>query len=149
MQTFLPYPDFSKTAAYLDRQRLGNQRCEAKVILKTALGVTQGWAHHPAVRMWQGSEIVLCDYGIAIYLEWRHRGYKDKQLEFFKRWRTMLFRLWTKDSLWPSPVWLGNEDFHVSHRSNLLRKNPEHYSQFGWEEPADLPYYWPVPKETL
>ena len=34
MQTFLPYHDFAATARALDRQRLGNQRGEAKVILK-------------------------------------------------------------------------------------------------------------------
>ena len=34
---------------------------------------------------------------------------------------------------------------HASHRSNLLRKDPEHYMQFGWTEPPDLPYVWPVP----
>lgn len=34
---------------------------------------------------------------------------------------------------------------HASHRSNLLRKEPEYYTQFGWTEPPDLPYVWPVP----
>ena len=34
---------------------------------------------------------------------------------------------------------------HASHRSNLLRKEPAHYTQFGWTEPPDLPYVWPVP----
>lgn len=34
---------------------------------------------------------------------------------------------------------------HASHRSNLLRKEPEHYTQFGWTEPPDLAYVWPVP----
>jgi hypothetical protein len=28
--------------------------------------------------------------------------------------------------------------------SNLIRKNPQHYSQYGWTEPQDLPYIWPV-----
>lgn len=40
--------------------------------------------------------------------------------------------------------WLGNEAFHASHRSNLLRKDPEHYKQFNWTEPNNLPYVWPV-----
>jgi hypothetical protein len=42
-----------------------------------------------------------------------------------------------------APPWLGCDEFHSSHRSNLLRKLPEHYSQFGWSEPNDLPYVWP------
>jgi hypothetical protein len=42
------------------------------------------------------------------------------------------------------PPWLGNEDFHRSHRSNLLRKYPEHYRQFWPDEPDNLPYFWPT-----
>ena len=34
MQTFLPYPDFARSAAVLDRQRLGKQRVEVLQILK-------------------------------------------------------------------------------------------------------------------
>jgi hypothetical protein len=41
------------------------------------------------------------------------------------------------------PPWLGDERLHASHRSNLLRKDPEHYGQFEWTEPDDLPYWWP------
>jgi len=41
------------------------------------------------------------------------------------------------------PPWIGQENFHASHRSNLLRKKPDHYGQFGWDEPRDLPYVWP------
>ena len=45
MQTFLPYPDFVKSALVLDYRRLGKQRVEARQILdiivndKKALGV--------------------------------------------------------------------------------------------------------------
>jgi hypothetical protein len=37
---------------------------------------------------------------------------------------------------------LGREDFHESHRSNLLRKDPDHYYKFGWTEPTNLEYVW-------
>ena len=40
------------------------------------------------------------------------------------------------------PWWLGNEDFHRSHQSNLLRKDPVHYAIF--DVPDDLPYLWPM-----
>ena len=40
------------------------------------------------------------------------------------------------------PLWFGNENFHASHISNLLRKNFEYYSQFGWKEDINLPYVW-------
>lgn len=43
------------------------------------------------------------------------------------------------------PEWFGDKDFHRSHASNLIRKNPEHYRPiFGDDVPDDLPYIWPV-----
>jgi hypothetical protein len=137
MQTFLPYPNFVKSAACLDRQRLGKQRVEAWQILNTLLGNSKGWINHPAIKMWDGHQKQLCKYGIAICRAWRKRGYKDTLLEKFR-----IFFLLYED--FGTPNWLGNSDFHASHRSNLLRKNPEYYSQFGWKEPDNLPYIWPV-----
>ena len=37
------------------------------------------------------------------------------------------------------PPWLGLDPVHVSHRSSLLRKDPEHYRRFFPTEPDDLP----------
>jgi hypothetical protein len=42
------------------------------------------------------------------------------------------------------PSWLGDPQFHAAHRSNLLRKDPEYYGKFGWTEPDDLEYPWPL-----
>jgi hypothetical protein len=42
------------------------------------------------------------------------------------------------------PFWLGNVRLHQSHMSNLLRKNPEYYSEFAKFVPDNLEYYWPV-----
>ena len=42
------------------------------------------------------------------------------------------------------PPWFGNNSFHASHRSNLLRKNKKHYSKFKWKEPQNIPYIWPT-----
>jgi hypothetical protein len=38
------------------------------------------------------------------------------------------------------PEWFGHNKFHAAHRSNLLRKDPVYYGQFGWREKQDLPY---------
>ena len=40
------------------------------------------------------------------------------------------------------PYWLGNEEFHSSHRANLLRKDSEYYSKHGWTEDPNDPYVW-------
>ncbi len=134
MQTFLPYADFVETAKCLDYKRLGKQRVEAYQILEAIL-YGKGWIHHPATLMWVGYDEALVKYGIAICQEWRNRGYKDTMLEKFEALRK---------SLVIYPPWLGKEIFHASHRSNLLHKNPEYYSQFNWKEKDNLEYYWPV-----
>ena len=51
MQTFLPYPDFTASAAALDPRRLGKQRVEALQVLRGLTVAGYGWRHHPAVRM--------------------------------------------------------------------------------------------------
>lgn len=135
MQTFLPYPSFQQTATCLDYRRLGKQRSECKQILN-ALRHGGGWSNHPAVKMWRGHERTLCLYAIVICLEWRQRGYKDQQLEWF------INRVLDTPN-GEDPPWLGDDAFHASHRSNLLRKKPDHYEQFSWDESPDLPYVWP------
>ena len=60
------------------------------------------------------------------------------------RWRVYFRHRMRKLSDTGMPSWLGDLDFHASHRSNLLRKDPEWYGQFGWNDPHDLPYVWPV-----
>ena len=42
------------------------------------------------------------------------------------------------------PTWLGQKNFHASHRSNLKRKDELYYEKYEWNESSDLPYLWPV-----
>lgn len=138
MQTFLPLADYAQSAACLDNKRLGKQRVECMRIYNCLIGVTQGWRNHPAVLMWKGHEGALLAYATQISTEWRSRGKQDKMLEWFLP--RAQFHLATVDP----PPWFGDEEFHASHRSNLLRKDPAWYSQFGWTEDSSLPYVWPV-----
>lgn len=136
MQTFLPYASFSESAKTLDRQRLGKQRVETWQILNALRGNSKGWTNHPATRMWRGYEEALAHYGDAICFEWVRRGYRDTMLERFHPWLTHASPV--------LPPWLGDDDFHLSHRSNLVRKNAAHYRPL-WPTVADnLPYVWPV-----
>lgn len=155
MQTFVPYPSFSDSAKVLDDKRLGKQRVEAKQIL-IALGVPVGqhdgnpssrWRHHPAVKMWRGFERYLAHYAIAICQEWKSRGFHDSLEEQFvdaSRWIVSAFHDISPSSVCGIPPWFGDDKVHASHRSNLLRKFPEHYSKFSWSESSDLPYVWPT-----
>jgi Pyrimidine dimer DNA glycosylase len=136
MQTFLPLPDFAASAGVLDDVRLGKQRVEAYQVIRTLDEVTRGWRHHPVVKMWRGYEAALVDYGLVVCLEWTSRGRAD----------TVHDKLLAHARPGPAvlPPWFGDEALHASHRSNLLRKDPEWYGRFGWAEPPDLPYVWPV-----
>ena len=40
------------------------------------------------------------------------------------------------------PVWFGDNEFHKSHRQNLLRKDPIHYGKEGWSEDPNDVYRW-------
>ena len=136
MQTFLPYPSFAESAACLDSKRLGKQRVEALQIWNIVSGKrsTGGWINHPAVRMWRGHPDALALYTNIMITEWIKRGYNNT-MELLKPIQLPEFTL---------PSWLGNADLHASHRSNLLRKDSEFYSQYNWSEPDDLPYVWSV-----
>lgn len=163
MQTFLPYPNIWASARCLDNKRLGKQRVECKQIL-IALGVDVGehrgntasrWRNHPAVRMWRGHEMSLAEYGEIMCAAWRHRGFRDTLRDQFREVADRLNQavLGNKRFVFSSPAsspnWLGYDRLHASHRSNLLRKDPVHYGQFGWQESPDLPYWWPIDKEVL
>lgn len=168
MQTFLPYPNIIQSAQCLDNKRLGKQRVEALQILKA---INQGleiafiwdwddngkeykkllwfksldsgdgiiktpWFNHPCIKMWKGFTDALEHYMNLCIQEWERRKFKNNmlmcigKLRYPKRVRIM-------------PPWFGNRDFHDSHKSNLLRKMPEHYSKFGWQVSNNLPYIWP------
>ena len=159
MQTFLPFPDFFASASVLDRQRLGKQRVETMQLLRlvtTPKELLRGWKNHPARRMWCGFPEALGFYGVVMIRRWLSFGYRDtcrekilsmlgehgysgseKKLE--ERYEAALAGT---DRAF-LPPWFGDEAFHRSHRSNLLRKEPQWYGQFGWTEPADLAYEWP------
>lgn len=161
MQTFLPYAGFERSARSLDRMRLGKQRVECWQIYQAIRNPEYGWQNHPAVRMWRGYELCLLNYSEFICYEWIKRGYKDTLLNRFRDAQVNHVTLYTV------PPWLGDEDFHASHRSNLLRKvreaegkaeaNPTNprllktavylkhwYKQFNWTESDTMPYVWPV-----
>lgn len=102
-----------------------------------ALTTGKGWVHHPATLAWKGYEHALLKYGIEIALEWRARGHEDTTLDWFEeRYRPADYR---------RPPWLGDQLLAATHRSALLRKDPAFYEKFGWSEPDDLEYVWPVP----
>lgn len=164
MQTFLPYPDYQRTADVLDSARRWKQCIEARQLVNAleqgplcrydlaerrfVYGPIVGsrppagfayrktpWYGHPAAVMWRGRVESL-------------KRYHDVMLSTVLRLRThdvKAFGLYGADPAATPPDWLGRESFHRSHRSNLLRKDPVFYGRYGWTEPNDLEYVWPNP----
>lgn len=152
MQTFLPYPDFARSARVLDPRRLGKQRVETLQILRALRVPGHGWRNHPAVRMWRGHAEALTAYGLTICTEWCARGYADTcadkiVIELTAMTRRKRVRSQAElRSLGRLPPWLGRRTLHASHRSALVRKEPEWYRpRLGANVPDDLPYVWPIP----
>ncbi len=130
MQTFLPYPEFYKSAEVLDRQRLGKQRIKAYQIIR-AITFGGGWSHHPIAKIRAGFENALKLYSNAIIAEWVRRDYRNNLEIYNLNGREITY-----------PWWLGIEEFHASHRAVLLAKEYEYYSQYEWTEEPRIRYVW-------
>ncbi|CAM5297260.1 MSMEG_6728 family protein [Streptomyces pilosus] len=149
MQTFLPYPDFQESALVLDRRRLGKQRVEAIQVLRGLIVPGYGWRRHPAVRMWTGYEEALVRYGLDVCRVWRDLGHQDScaatLVADLARVRPGAPVRAQRELAGAGelPPWLGDEAVHRSHRSALLRKDPDVYAERFPDEPDDLPYVWP------
>ena len=162
MQTFLPYADFTKVASVLDNQRLNKQALEGWQIMMTNLALDpegnrrepKGWRNHPAVKMWRGHEMALFMYIQAMVEEWKSRGYKSTIGT--KAWSTIQVAIskgLINSGELDAPQWIENqqlfEQIASSHRTALLNKDYEWYSQFGWAEdtgtkPETYDYIWPI-----
>ena len=154
MQTFLPVADFAESARLLDSPRLGKQRVETLQILRAIELPDYGWANHPAVLMWRGRTPALVAYGLAMARIWQERGFADTTEAQIGEFAPHVVGMPQADLAAGGllPAWLGDEELHRSHRSNLLAKDPEFYRHrftelFG-PEPDDLPYVWPEPDDV-
>ena len=170
MNTFLPYCSFERSSKVLDMKRLGKQRVECLQLLNclekgpliccvcresinyknsndcacpTGDGphnpIKTPWYSHPCTQMWIGFEGTLASYGIYFCKEWIRRGYKDniqhKLIEHLIKWNKNI----------GDPPFIGNENFHLSMQSNLIRKDPIYYKPiFGNNVPDNLPYVWKI-----
>lgn len=161
MQTFLPATDFGEIARVLDNKRLNKQALEGWQIIMTNLSLSpdgehrdpKGWRNHPAAVMWRGHECALALYVDYMVTEWKGRGYRSTIAD--KAWwtiesadrRGLLGRQTDKLPDWFYDTKLV-DDLTSSHRTALLSKFYEHYSQFGWAEdlgyaPETYDYIWP------
>ena len=149
MQTFLPYPDFEQSARALDRQRLGKQRVECIQVVRGLTRPDYAWRHHPAVLMWKGYEEALGRYAYTCCEVWTERGFADTcaatiALDLAEAGVGQVRTQRELAGAHALPPWLGDRDFHRSHQSSLIRKDPAHYGPLFPDVPDDLDYVWPV-----
>jgi hypothetical protein len=149
MQTFLPYPDFERSARALDVKRLGKQRVEVIQVVRALTRPGYGWANHPAVLMWKGHEEALGRYGLTCCEIWTELGFGDTCATTIAAdlRDACVTAIRTQRELADAhalPSWLGDDAFHRGHQSSLIQKDPDHYRPLFPDTPADLPYIWPV-----
>jgi len=145
VQTFLPFEDFAESVASLDNPRLGKQRVETLQLLRASLMPSYGWQNHPVSVMWRGYRAGLTAYGLASVREWLARGHADSTATLMAEFAPDAAEL-SQDELAGRgllPPWLGDENVHRSHRSNLIRKDAEYYTPKFPGTPGDLDYVWP------
>lgn len=169
MQTFITSTlfnhAFALTAKQLDNKRLNKQALEAWQIMMTNLKLDpegnhrepKGWYNHPATQMWRGYEVVLGQYIDWMCEEWRDRGYKTTIDVKAKATLQVALDRGLVSPVPVLPVWVDDVDrfeaLASSHRTALLCKNYEWYTQFGWAEdpghqPENYEYVWGIQKGT-
>lgn len=141
MQTFLPYPSFKQSAASLDYRRLGKQRVEVLQLLNSINKLkkgepVRGWKNHPCRKMWHNYTNALVNYGLDVCVEWKSRGYNDTCYD------KILAHMNHNEHV-KMPPFIGNEKFHLSHKSMLVQKMPDYYKSQWPNVPDNLEYVWP------
>lgn len=149
MQTFVPYADMRRSAEVLDPRRLGKQRVECLQVLRGLTVPGYGWRHHPAVKMWAGRLEALGRYTLECCEAWTSAGRADTvaatvTAELAAHGVAHVRSEAELDLAGALPPWWGEEPVHRSHRSALVRKDPEHYRPHFPDVPDDLPYVWPA-----
>lgn len=111
MQVFLPFSDVQKSIQVLDKVRLWKQVLEAKQLIDCIEGRKLGWKNHPCSKMYKKYPKFLKFYFNEALTQWKEIGKTS--------FECISSELLTSSDI---PVWFKDEMFHLSHRSNLLRK---------------------------
>lgn len=140
----MTHSNYVDTAKSLDNKRLGKQRVEAYQILKAIrgdYGTNGAWVNHPATNMWRNHEYELALYGLTISVEFYERGHDgyNMMMKF-----TDLCNELQSNNRKSYPWWVNNQLLLLTHQSNLVRKNPDHYE---FNVPNNIPYVWPLMDE--
>ena len=158
MITYLPFPEFMRSADALDDERLDKQIDYVVKLIKIMEADPKNNSenrrarreHHLLISMWEGHERQLANLGLAYCHVWRisRRHHEDIRWGFIGRYATEL-----KQAEWPNekPPWIGDRWVHASHQAGLRRFAKangskrlisRYYSLFP-KAPIRMPYIWP------
>lgn len=135
--TLFPHIGFFKSVRPLDDARLSKQRQDALKILKGLMGDPEV-PYHLSQEAWGGFEYALGVYGMTACSEWQNKRHHRDNLAFEIH---KILECVPHDLT--MPPWMGDLNFHRSHRSYLIRKNPEHYATVWPNTPENMPIFWP------
>lgn len=139
MMLWLPHENFRDCARAMDSRTLTIQRFDAwRLLNMLTKGVPVGMKRNPTIRMWQEYPTWVAGYGMAICLEWELRSEKSSEI-------TKLFEeyLDVADLTDTYPRWLGDSLLHSSHRSNMIKLDPDHYMKLWPGVIEGMPLAWP------
>lgn len=97
-------------------------------------------------RMWVDAPASLLLYVTRAEREMVRRGY-DPEPRVMSAHVALSREEWQLAPI--PPWWFGSEELHMSHRSHLIRVNPEHYTRrLPFTTPLELPLIWPGERNT-
>jgi hypothetical protein len=141
MQTWFLFYDVKKSAAALDRNRLGAQIYEGVHILASLLGVNEklvnpkrSVAKHPIAKLWNGYECHLFNYIVVHLREWQNRGYQCG-INLKNMYMIMSLRASHIRGYEVRPPWV-DEELIKSHREKLIVRLPSHYEKIFLDNPG-------------
>jgi hypothetical protein len=90
----------------------------------------------------------LTMYGLAMVDEWTKRGHPDNTRANITEFAPQAAHPDYAAKI-PMPPWLGDPDFHLSHRSKLVRKEPKVYTSVFTDAIPEMDYIWPEPRHEF
>ena len=152
IQTWLPLPSYKDSIECLSREHLILQRLNILEIMEEFHAIPEEDSAlpgdydshdldgHPVLDMWKGHEVQLVELGLQTCEHYvKLTGKEDplyQRLANHQEWAT------SEDADFSKPRWLGDVDFHLSHQSELLRRDREHYVAYFTED-RDRKLIWP------
>jgi hypothetical protein len=148
VQVFLPYPDFEKSIRTLNKKHLTKQLVECIQLLSIIVHNKKGYANHPVTKMWRNYARSLHKYAeiCCRVIAEKYPTYNLKKMQ--DRLNSAEFGGPVGDSVVEDPWFLGNLEFHDSHKSSLWHKNREEYHIFEQYNYIKC-YAWPVPVKKV